>query len=171
MPSAFANELIALLPRLRRFARGLTGAQDRADDLVQAACERALRAEARFEPGSRLDAWMFRIIRNLWIDGLRAGTSSGGTHLPLDEAEEIPHGDGPSRVETMLMLRKVREVIATLPPEQREVVALVCVEEMTYREAAEMLDVPIGTVMSRLARARRRIADAVGADAALPVAR
>lgn len=171
MPSAFANDLVALLPRLRRFARALTGAQDRADDLVQAACERALRAEARFMPGSRLDAWMFQIIRNLWIDGLRSGAASGGPHLPLDEAEDIPHGDGPSRVEATLLLRKVREVIATLPVEQREVVVLVCVEEMTYREAAEVLDVPIGTVMSRLARARRRIADAVGAVAALPLAR
>lgn len=171
MPSAFANDLVALLPRLRRFARALTGAQDRADDLVQAACERALRAEARFVPGSRLDAWMFQIIRNLWIDGLRSGKASGGAHVPIEEAEEISDGDGKSRVESSLLLRKVREVIATLPAEQREVVALVCVEEMTYREAAEYLDVPIGTVMSRLARARRKIADAVGVDATLPLIR
>jgi RNA polymerase sigma-70 factor (ECF subfamily) len=162
VPSPFATELIALLPRLRRFARALTGSADRADDLVQAACERALRAADRFEPGSRLDSWMFRIIRNLWIDGLRAHSQDGSRHLPIEAAETVPHADGPSGIEASLMLAKVRAAIAELPEQQREVIVLVCIEELSYREAAEVLDVPIGTIMSRLARARARLAEMLG---------
>lgn len=162
MPSPFATELISLLPRLRRFARGLTGSADRADDLVQAACERALRAADRFVPGTRLDAWMFRIIRNLWIDGLRAHGQDPARHGTLEEADTLAHATTPAAVEASLTLAKVRAAIDELPEQQREVIVLVCIEELSYREAAEVLEVPIGTIMSRLARARARLAEMIG---------
>jgi RNA polymerase sigma-70 factor (ECF subfamily) len=165
VPSPFATELIALLPRLRRFARSLTGSADRADDLVQAACERALRAADRFEPGTRLDAWLFRIIRNLWIDGLRAHGQDPSRHLPIEAAETVANADGPARIEASLTLAKVRAGIAELPEQHREVIVLVCIEGLSYRDAAEVLDVPIGTVMSRLARARAKLAEMLGVTA------
>lgn len=162
MASDFAHDLVALLPRLRRFARALAGAPDRADDLVQSACERALRARDTFQPGTRLDAWMFRILRNVWIDAARRAGARGGEHAALDEVAEQAGWDGRDVTETRLMLAEAREAIAALPPESREVVALVCVEELSYREAAEVLGVPLGTVMSRLSRARVKLARALG---------
>lgn len=157
---------MALLPRLRRFARALSGSADRADDLVQSACERALRAQARFVPGTRLDAWMFRIIRNLWIDGLRAEDGGARRVLPLEQAAAVPAAAGPADAETRLALEDVRRAMAALPEQQREIIVLVCVEGLSYREAAEVLDVPIGTVMSRLARARLALAAAIDPGAA-----
>ena len=162
MAADFAHDLVALLPRLRRFARALAGAPDRADDLVQTACERALRARHTFQPGTRLDAWMFRILRNVWIDAARRSEARGGQHAGLDEVVEQAGWDGRAVTETRLLVAKAREAIAALPPESREVVVLVCVEELSYREAAEVLDVPVGTVMSRLARARVKLARALG---------
>lgn len=162
MASDFAHDLVALLPRLRRFARALAGSPDRADDLVQSACERALRARDTFQPGTRLDAWMFRILRNVWIDAARRSGARGGEHAALDEVAEQAGWDGRAVTETRLMLAKAREAIAALPPESREVVVLVCVEELSYREAAEVLEVPVGTVMSRLSRARVKLARALG---------
>lgn len=162
MPSDFAHDLVALLPRLRRFARALAGSPDRADDLVQSACERALRARDTFQPGTRLDAWMFRILRNVWIDTVRRAGARGGEHAALDTVAEQAGWDGRDVTETRLMLAAAREAIAALPPESREVVVLVCVEELSYREAAEVLEVPVGTVMSRLSRARVKLARALG---------
>lgn len=162
MASDFAHDLVALLPRLRRFARALAGAPDRADDLVQSACERALRARDTFQPGTRFDAWMFRILRNVWIDAGRRAGARGGEHAALDEVAEQAGWDGREVVETRLMLARTRDAIAALPPESREVVVLVCVEELSYREAAEVLDIPVGTVMSRLSRARVKLANTLG---------
>lgn len=161
--SDFARDLIDLLPRLRRFARSLTGRAEEADDLVQSACERALAARDRYEPGTRLDAWMFRIVRNLWIDEIRKRKTAGpGTALDL--AEEVAGDDGRRQTDAVLTMASVRDGIATLPPEQREVLTLVCIEDLSYREAAETLAVPIGTVMSRLARARKALGRAIGLD-------
>jgi RNA polymerase sigma-70 factor (ECF subfamily) len=162
LASDFAHDLVALLPRLRRFARALAGAPDRADDLVQSACERALRARDTFQPGTRFDAWMFRILRNVWIDAGRRAGARGGEHAALDEVAEQAGWDGREVVETRLMLARTRDAIAALPPESREVVVLVCVEELSYREAAEVLDIPVGTVMSRLSRARVKLAKTLG---------
>ena len=161
LPSPFANDLVALLPRLRRFARALSGSADRADDLVQSACERALRAQASFVPGTRLDAWMFRIIRNLWIDGLRADGGGARRQVPIEEADAVTAPHGPAAAEAALALDDVRRAMAALPEPQREIIVLVCIEGLSYREAAEVLDVPIGTVMSRLARARLALAAAI----------
>jgi RNA polymerase sigma-70 factor, ECF subfamily len=155
--------MIALLPRLRAFARALARSGEAADDLVQATCEKALRAVDSWTPGSRLDSWMFRIMQNHWIDTTR----SNRPHAPLDApgALEAVGEDGRQVVEARLTLGSVGRVIDDMPEDQRAVLVLVCVEELSYREAADVLDVPIGTVMSRLARARRSIIEATGPDA------
>lgn len=155
------ERLIAFLPNLRRFAISISGSRDLADDLVQAACERALANAERFEAGSRFDAWMFRILRNLWIDHMRR-QKTAGVQDDISERQDIAGPSGEREAEARLTLKTVAEAIADLPGEQREVLLLVCVEEFSYREAADVLDIPIGTVMSRLARARKNLAEAAG---------
>jgi RNA polymerase sigma-70 factor (ECF subfamily) len=155
------ERLVAFLPNLRRFAISLCRTRDIADDLVQAACERALASAERFEPGTRFDAWMFRILRNLWIDQVRR-QKTAGVQDDISERHDIAGASGDREAEARLTLKTVAEAIDHLPEEQREVLLLVCVEELSYREAADVLDVPIGTVMSRLARARKSLAEATG---------
>lgn len=164
MESDFRQDLVSLLPRLRRFAMTVaTNLQD-ADDLVQQACEKALLKQAQWQPGTRLDSWMYRIIQNQHIDALRSRGRRGeqAPDFALEELGDAANSDVPEREN---LLRRVSELIADLPDEQRVVMLLVAVEEYSYRETAELLEVPIGTVMSRLARARGRIAAALG-DAA-----
>ena len=162
-PSEFADELVALLPRLRRFATSLTGSTTEADDIVQAACERALRACDQFTPGTRLDSWLFRIIRNLWIDDIRKRKTEGVT-ATIEDAIDIAGEDGRRATETALALNEVTEAMSRLPEDQRVVLLLVCAEDRSYQDAADTLGVPIGTVMSRLARARRSLAAALHLD-------
>jgi RNA polymerase sigma-70 factor, ECF subfamily len=148
----FGDQLIALLPRLRRFARGLSGSIADADDLVQAACERALARQHQFQEGTRFDSWMFRIVQTIWIDQVRARDvrKEGG-----DIAEDRLGSDEPvRRVEARLALAEVRRALDRLPPDQRTALLLVTVEGLSYKEAAEVVQVPVGTIMSRLARAR-----------------
>jgi RNA polymerase sigma-70 factor, ECF subfamily len=148
----FSDQLIAVLPRLRRFAAGLTRSATEADDLVQAACERALAREHQFQEGTRFDSWMFRIVQTIWIDQLRARDIR---REDGDVAEERLGSDEPvRRVEARLALAEVRRAVSQLPPDQRSVLMLVTVEGLSYKQAADVLGVPIGTVMSRLARAR-----------------
>ncbi|TCN36390.1 RNA polymerase sigma factor [Sinorhizobium americanum] len=158
------ERLIAFLPNLRRFAISLCRSRDVADDLVQAACERALASAERFEPGTRFDAWMFRILRNLWIDQVRR-QKTAGIQDDISERHDIAGSSGEREAEARLTLKTVAEAIGELPEEQREVLILVCVEELSYREAADVLDIPIGTVMSRLARARKSLAETAGITA------
>lgn len=163
MSASFSDQLVAVLPRLRRFARGLTGSAVEADDLVQAACERALSRAHQFQAGTRFDSWMFRIVQTVWIDQLRArGTrrTEGG-----DEALDVGTDESARRVEARLALREVQSAIATLPPEQRLTLLLVTVEGLSYKEAAEVAAVPVGTIMSRLARARVALLAKLGGDA------
>lgn len=164
MTHPLGHSIVALLPRLRGFARALTGNAVEADDLVQATCERALRGADGFEPGTRLDSWLYRIMRNQRVDDVRRARPVA----PLDEsgvAETVAGEDGRAVAEARLFAGEVGAVIAALPREQREALVLVCVEEMSYREAAETLGVPVGTVMSRLSRARRAVAEAIEAPA------
>ena len=156
-----SDRLVAFLPNLRRFAISLCRSRDVADDLVQAACERALAAQQSFEQGTRFDAWMFRILRNLWIDQVRR-TKTAGPQQDIDETPDIAGSSGERDAEARLTLKSVAEAIGDLPDEHREVLLLVCVEDLSYREAAEVLSIPIGTVMSRLARARKKLAEAAG---------
>ena len=153
MDAEFSQQIVALLPRLRRFARGLTSSVDEGDDLVQSAVERALQRADQFEAGSRLDSWMYRILQTLWIDRLRRRKHGAIGVDPADLAEH-PGGDATQEMESRLHLAEVRRAIARLPAEQRIVLLLVTVEGVAYREAAEILNLPLGTVMSRLARAR-----------------
>lgn len=149
---AFEAELIGLLPRLRAFALGLSLDPSRADDLVQEGCERALARRAQWQPGTRLDSWMFRILRNLWIDHVRA--SARRNEVDDEELEQWPSTVWTASTEASLTLEQVVQHLTKLPLDMRTVLIAVCVEDLTYKEAAELLDLPIGTVMSRLARAR-----------------
>ena len=157
----FEDEMIALLPRLRRFAHALARDAADADDLCQAAVERALKARAQWQPGTRLDSWMYRIMRNLWIDTGRARTRHGETFVGAEAGEGI--GDrGDVAIEAHVELGQVARAMNSLPAEQREAVALVLVEGFQYKEAAEMLDIPIGTLTSRLARGREALMARLG---------
>ncbi|WP_137753236.1 RNA polymerase sigma factor [Sphingopyxis sp. L1A2A] len=157
----FEEELVALLPRLRRFARGLTRHASDADDLCQAAIERALKSRDQWQQGTRLDSWMYRITRNLWIDERRAA-GRRGPHQSIDGDVVQIAGDGIAEVEAGALCGDVDGAMARLPDEQREVVMLVLVEGYAYREAADILEVPIGTVTSRLARGRETLIHHLG---------
>ncbi|MGB8182962.1 MAG: RNA polymerase sigma factor [Stellaceae bacterium] len=163
MSAPFNDQLVAVLPRLRRFARGLTGSAVEADDLVQAACERALARAHQFQPGTRFDSWMFRIVQTVWIDQLRA------REIRRTESEDEALGTGTDeptrRVEARMALREVQAAMAVLPAEQRLALLLVTVEGLSYREAAEVAAVPVGTIMSRLARARVALLAKLGGGA------
>lgn len=147
------DELVALLPRLRRYAISLARSRDMADELVQATCERALLNRNKFQEGTRLDAWTMRILRNLWTDRLRQ-PAMREKHVELEDAYYLVGEDGEAMNETRLRLKEVAKAVGALPESQREVLLLVCVEDYSYRETSEILSIPIGTVMSRLARAR-----------------
>ncbi len=154
------QELVSLLPRFRRFARVLARREDLADDLLQAACERALSRLDQWQPGTRLDSWMYRIMQTVWIDWTRKQRVRGVSE-PLDTQPEPMGSDGRQVMESHLQLAAVREAIARLPDEQRAVLGLVTIEGLPYKEAAEVLGIPVGTVMSRLARARARLTQEV----------
>jgi RNA polymerase sigma-70 factor (ECF subfamily) len=147
-------EMVSLLPRLRRFAYGLTGSLDEGDDLTQAACEKALRSLVQFTAGTRLDSWMYRIAQNLWIDRRRSQQAQRELIVEPADLESLATADGVREMDRRLDLADVRREVALLPEDQRAVLLLVSVEGFGYRQAAEILEIPIGTVMSRLARAR-----------------
>jgi RNA polymerase sigma factor (sigma-70 family) len=158
---SFNDGLTALLPRLRRFAHGLSRNTPDADDLTQATVERALRSQERWEAGTRLDSWLYRIMRNLWIDTVRSRGRKEDLHAPVEEAERI--GEDPrAAIEASIDLRKVMAAMQRLPEEQREVVALILVEGFGYRECSEILGLPIGTVSSRLVRGRTALLQMMG---------
>lgn len=148
----FEQQLVELLPRLRRFAHGLCRNASEADDLVQQTAERALRARNQWQPGTRLDSWLYRILRNLWVDAARASSRRLKHEQPGDEALDIV--DPAASPDAALELGQAMAAMQRLPEEQREVVMLILVEGFGYREAAELLDLPIGTVSSRLVRGR-----------------
>lgn len=156
LDKAVQLKMVALLPRLRRFALGLTGSVDRADDLVQATCERAIRAIDRFVPGTRLDSWMFKIMQNLHRNAIRDRATEGGTLVSGASDADQPV-DGARALEAHLALSDTRQALEAIDADQREVLLLIGVEGFSYEEAATILDLPIGTVTSRLARARARL--------------
>lgn len=158
---AFEQELLALLPRLRRFARGLTQHPADADDLCQAAIERALKSRDQWQAGTRLDSWMYRITRNIWIDNRRA-TARRGIHTDIDDGVMQIADNSHARMEASMELADIDRAMARLPDEQREAVMLVLVEGYAYREAAEILEVPVGTLTSRLVRGREALVRELG---------
>lgn len=147
--------MLDALPRVRRFALSLTGNRDDADDLLQSTVERVL---ARGMPeGADVLRWMFRVVRNLWIDEVR----SRRVRLEVaarGEANETATMNGEGAGIGGLQMREIADAMASLPKDQRALLSLVAIEGLTYREAAEVLEIPIGTVMSRLARARAGMA-------------
>jgi len=141
------------LPRLRRFALGLTRNGAEADDLVQAACEKAITRIDQWEQGTRLDSWMFRIIQTTHIDQIRAQKRRNAYHEVIQGQGEQSF-DGENAVQASLTLDNVRHAIYALPEDQRAVVMLVSVEGLSYKEASDVLEIPMGTLTSRLVRAR-----------------
>jgi RNA polymerase sigma-70 factor, ECF subfamily len=150
------QELIGLMPRLRRFACALAGGPQRGDDLVQEAYVRAFANLDQYQAGTRLSSWMYTIVRNVWLNQERAARIRG-TAVDLDHAPEIMGADGRDVVETRLTLDQVLRALAKLPRDQRELIALICVEGLSFKEAAAILDIPLGTATSRLARGRRAL--------------
>lgn len=158
--AAVRQELVALLPRLRRFALSIAGARQDADDLLQSALERALGSLHQYRPGTRLDSWMYRIIQNTRIDQVRAASVRPLQVSLDDDSSSVPQVvDGTGNAEQHLVLEATLTAMQSLSEEHRGVLALVCIEGLRYREAAEVLGVSVGTVMSRLARARKRLHD------------
>jgi len=160
-PNSFETELGELLPRLRRFAHGLSRSSADADDLTQMTIERALRAKAQWQPATRLDSWLYKIMRNLWIDTVRVRGRKERVEAPAEDAATIGH-DPRDGIEAGIDLQRVMAAMERLPDEQREVVALILIEGFGYREAAELLGLPIGTVSSRLVRGRTALLALVG---------
>lgn len=158
---AVREGLIPLLPRLRRLARALAGQVADADDLVQIVLERALARAAQWRPDAALDKWVFAIARNAWRDELRARGRAQQVFAPEEAGEAVADGSEARRTQQM----ELAQALAMLPPDHREVVALVLVEGLSYDEAAALLEVPVGTVTSRLARARASLQAHLGNDA------
>jgi RNA polymerase sigma-70 factor (ECF subfamily) len=154
-------ELVSLLPRLRRFAYGLTGSLHDGDDLVQSACERALARLDQFQPGTRLDSWMYRIVQNIWIDQQRARRARPEAGMEPADLAALAVGDAEREMDSRLAMATVQRTVRELSEDQRSVLMLVCVEGLSYKTAADVLDIPLGTVMSRLARARLAVGRAL----------
>ena len=161
--NAVTEGLAAVLPRLWRYGLVLSGNRDTAEDLVQATCVRALERTAQFTPGTRLDRWLIAILHSIWLNELRARKVRRGQGLV--DADSALIFDGIREIETNILASQVLRQVQDLPEVQRETVFLVYVEGLSYREAASVLAVPIGTVMSRLAAARTKLAS-LATDAA-----
>jgi len=150
MTESLDTAIAHLLPRLRRFARSITFHREDADDLVQAAVERALAHSGQWEPGTRLDSWMFRIMKNAWIDEVRSRIRRERVFAPEEEGEHV----GADYTEAHEQRMAIQKAISMLSEDHRMVVGLVLVDGLPYQEAADILDIPVGTLMSRLSRAR-----------------
>lgn len=151
-PDVFADQAMQYIPRLRRYARALTGDAAAADDLVQDALERALVKRKLWQEGTDLRAWLFTVMHNVFVNQVRSAAASRS--VPLDDAVyDMAQPPATDRLE----IRDLDHALQALPDEQRTVVLLVGLEQMTYDEAAQVLEVPIGTVMSRLSRGRERL--------------
>jgi RNA polymerase sigma-70 factor (ECF subfamily) len=146
-----ADAIVELIPRLRRYARALSGERVAADDLVQDTLERAWSKLHLYRRGTDLRAWLFTVMHNVYVNQVRAARPAAQVDEEMPElARSAPETDA-------LALRDLDAAIRRLPPEQREVLLLVALEEMSYEKAAAVLGIPIGTVMSRLSRAREKL--------------
>ncbi|HWI86386.1 MAG TPA: RNA polymerase sigma factor [Sphingomonas sp.] len=150
----FETALASRLPRLRRFAHGLARDRMDADDLTQRTAERALKARSQWQPGTSFDAWAYRIMRNLWIDTIRSRRRRGSLFAPSEEGADVGAEGG---AETQAELRFLMRAMDRLPEEQREAVALVMIEGLSYAQAADVLEIPAGTLTSRLVRGRQAL--------------
>lgn len=155
------KEIVSLIPRLRRFALGLTGGGSEADDIVQIALERALGRLHQFTPGTRLESWLFRIVQTSWIDERRRANRREEA-VEMDALERL-QGGGSAHHDAAQIRQDVAAAMTSLNDEQRILIVYVLVEGYSYGEAAEALGIPIGTVMSRLARARKLLVEKLSA--------
>jgi len=153
----FKSELVAMLPRLNRYACNLTRSAADADDLLQATCARILDRWAQFRPGSDFDRWAFTVMSSINRNHLRAEGTRRGQGL-VNANEVLTSSDSPERTK---FRDEVFDQLGNLPDNQRQVIILVYIEGYTYKEAAEILDVPVGTIMSRIARGRARLSKAI----------
>lgn len=156
--------MTALIPRLRRYALALTGSRAQAEDLVQDTLERALGRFYLWRRGSNLRAWLFTIVHNVHANHVRGYQQEQKAALEEDELQLSTKPTQEDRIE----IRQLQIALKKLPSEQREVLLLVALEEMSYREASKVLDIPIGTVMSRLARGRERLRALMRGESAIP---
>ena len=152
-PVSLPAEIANLLPRLRRFARTIAWNREDADDLVQVALERALVRSGQWQAGTRLDSWMFRILKNAWIDEVRGRLRKDRVFAPEEAGEHVGDDSAESHQQRMA----IQQAISMLSEDQRVVVGLVLVDGLPYKEAAEVLDIPMGTLTSRLVRAREAL--------------
>ena len=153
MSNDLRQALTAVLPRLRRFGLALTGSASDTDDLVQNTCERALKHADQLRELIRVDAWLYGIMRNLWVDEIRHRKVR--RHDDIDVASDVIGEDGQATADGRITLAAVRRTMSQLPTDHRVVLMLVCVDGLSYKEAAKVLGVPVGTIMSRLSRARQ----------------
>ncbi len=147
--------LAECLARLWRYGLVLSGNRDTAEDLVQATCVRALERSHQYQPGTRVDRWFFSILNSIWKNELRSQKIRMGEGFV--DAEEVLICDGAKQIETNILAAQVLTEVQSLPEVQRATVFLVYAEGFSYKEAAKALDVPMGTVMSRLAAARVKL--------------
>ena len=157
------GQIAQQIPRLRRYARALTGDRSAADDLVQDTLERAVSRFHLWRHGSDLRAWLFTIMHNIFVNQARSRARHQHEALEADPNAEALRGRDPEWLE----LRDLASALARVPDEQRAVLLLVGLEQFTYDEAARILDIPIGTVMSRLSRGRERLRVLLGGEAAV----
>ena len=152
------QDMIGHLPRLRRFALALSGDPTEADDLVQEVCLKALAKAHQFRPDTRLDSWLFRIAQNAWFDRQKSWRVRKDHHVNVEDIDELRDpAAGTEVVEQAVNLADVSHAIAQLPEELSVLLVLVCIDGQSYQEAAQTLELPVGTVMSRLARARKQL--------------
>ena len=165
------HQIIALMPRIRRFAFSLTGSWDKADDLLQASCERALQEIDKWTPGTKLDAWMFRISRNLFLNTIRADkVRQTGLHSNLPDNKSplaVIYHDGQKQADNQLLLQQIEKLLGEMPEDQRTALVMVCVEGYSYRETSEIMGLPQGTIASKVARAREFLSESLEPTAAL----
>jgi RNA polymerase sigma-70 factor (ECF subfamily) len=150
------RSLTDMMPDLRRFARSLTGSADAADDLVQSACERVLSRPSSLAAAEQMSSWMYCIIRNVWLDERKSARARLST--PLEDDQHVAPEDTERTVIARSTLNRVRAEMALLPAEQRAAIMLVCVDGLSYQDAATELRIPVGTLMSRLCRGRTELA-------------
>lgn len=159
--TSFERHLSAVYPRLRRFAYTLSRNAHDADDLTQKAAMRAMSSFDKFQEGTNFDNWVFRITRNLWIDTIRARGRRGKHEMPEEAGTSVGYDPLPA-TEAALDLGKAMAALQKLPKDQREVVSLVLIDGMAYREAADLLELPIGTISSRVVRGRKALLELLG---------
>ncbi|MCP3675197.1 MAG: RNA polymerase sigma factor [Gammaproteobacteria bacterium] len=158
--ASVGDQLIEILPKLRRFACSLAGTISEGDDLLQNAVERALKRQASFDSNRKLESWMYAITKNIWIDELRSRKRRGIT-VDIDDQYGLQGEDGRVITEQKIMTEKVLKAMNELPERQHLVAYHVLVDGNSYKETATILDIPLGTVMSNLSRARKTLAKKV----------